>query len=179
MQLRTYLMMTVGQAIARTLEGYGVTCVFGMEDPVHITHGFRNSLVRSVTVRDEKHGAIMAHGYAKATNRPGVCLATCGPGATNLITGLLEAQKSSIAVIAFVQEIPMTNRDRHAASEIDHAASLMPYAKWVGRIELAERALEITRRAFRVATSGRPGPVVILCPSDVMAQNIEDEIIVE
>jgi acetolactate synthase-1/2/3 large subunit len=172
-------MMTVGEAIARSLEGYGVTCVFGMEDPVHITHGFRNNIVRSITVRDEKHGAIMAHGYAKATSRPGICLATCGPGATNLITGLLEAQKSSMAVIAFVQEIPLKNRDRHAASEIDHAACLAPYVKWVGRIELAERALEITRRAFRVATSGRPGPVVVLCPPDVMAQTINEEIVVE
>jgi acetolactate synthase I/II/III large subunit len=171
--------MTVGGCIARTLKEYGVTCVFGMEDPVHLTHGLDGNAVRTVTVRDEKHGAIMAHGYAKATNRPGICLATCGPGATNLITGLLEAQKSSIPVIAFVQEIPMRNRGRHAASEVDHEACLAPYVKWVGRIELAERALEITHHAFRIATSGRPGPVVVLCPPDIMAQEIAAEIYAE
>ncbi len=153
---------TVGAAIAETLKAYGVTCVFGMEDPVHITHGLDGNAVRIVTVHDEKHGAIMAHGYAKATNRPGVCLATCGPGATNLITGLLEAHQSSMPVIAFVQDISQKNRGRHAASEIDHAASLAPFVKWVGRIELAERALELTRHAFRISTSGRPGPVVVL-----------------
>lgn len=166
--------MLVGEMIARALREYGVTCVFGMEDPVHITHGLANDAIRLVTVHDEKHGAIMAHGYAKATNRPGVCLATFGPGATNLITGLLEAQKSSIPVIAFVQEITLKNRERHSSSEIDHAACLAPFAKWIGRIELAERALETTRHAFRIATSGRPGPVVVLCPPDVMAQSIDD-----
>jgi acetolactate synthase-1/2/3 large subunit len=96
-----------------------------------------------------------------------------------LITGLLEAQKSSIPVIAFVQEISLKNRGRHAASELDHGTCLAPYAKWVGRIELPERATEITRHAFRIATSGRPGPVVVLCPADVMAQTIDAEIEVE
>lgn len=167
--------LTVGAAMARTLKEYGVTCVFGMEDPVHIAHGIDAEAIRLVTVRDEKHGAIMAHGYAKATNRPGVCLSTCGPGATNLITGLLEAQKSSIPVIALVQDIAQANRGKHAASEIDHAACLAPFVKWVGRIELAERALEITRHAFRIATSGRPGPVAILCPPDILAQTVTED----
>ena len=162
--------LTVGAAIARTLQEYGVTCVFGMEDPVNIVHGLDGNAVRVVTVRDEKHGAIMAHGYAKATNRPGVCLSTFGPGATNPATGLLEAQKSSIPVIAFVQEIAQSNRGKHSSSELDHGLALSPYVKWVGRIEMRERALEITRHAFRIATSGRPGPVVVLCPPDVMAQ---------
>lgn len=160
---------TVGETIATTLKMYGVTCLFGMEDPIQIVHALDGNSVRAITIRDEKHGAIMAHGYAKATNRPGVCTSTFGPGATNLITGLLEAQKSSIPIIAFVQEIPMKNRERHAASEMDHAAALSPFVKWIGRIELPERAAEITRHAFRMATSGRPGPVVVLCPSDVMS----------
>ncbi len=163
---------TAGSFIARVLQNYGVRCVFGMEDPVHISHALDRSRVRLVTIHDEKHGAIMAHGYAKATGRPGICLATCGPGATNLITGLLEAQKSSIPVIAFVQDIALKNRDRHAASEIDHATCMAPYAKWVARIELADRAVEMVHHAFRIATSGRPGPVVVLCPPDVMAQEV-------
>lgn len=162
-------------AIARTLQAYGVRCVFGMEDPVGIVHALDREAVRIVTVHDEKHGAIMADGYARATGRPGVCIATFGPGATNLITGLLEAHKSSIAVIAFVQDIPAANRGRHSASEIDHIAALAPFVKWIGRIELAERAQEMTRHAFRIATSGRPGPVVVLCPPDVLAKDIDDD----
>ncbi len=164
---------TAGKAIAALLKAHGVTCVFGMEDPVEIVHGLDGNSIRTVTVHDEKHGAIMAHGYARATGRPGVCLATCGPGATNLITGLLEAQKSSNPVIAFVQDIPAENRGRHAASEIHHEACLGPFVKWVGRIETPTRALETAMHAFRISTSGRPGPVVVLCPPDVIGTEIE------
>lgn len=170
---------TVGEIIATTLKMYGVTHLFGMEDPIQIVHALDDTAVKAITIRDEKHGAIMAHGYAKATNKPGVCTSTFGPGATNLITGLLEAQKSSIPIIAFVQEIPMKNRERHASSEIDHAAALSPFVKWIGRIELPERAAEITRHAFRIATSGRPGPVVVLCPSDVMSMPVDAPAFVE
>lgn len=170
---------TVGRTIADTLKAYGVTHLFGMEDPVHIFHALDRKAVRPVTVHDEKHAAIMAHGYAKATGRPGVCTATCGPGATNLITGLLEAFKSSIPVVALVQDIPFRNRGRHAASEIDHAASLAPFVKWVGSIDLAERAPEMVRHAFRIATTGRPGPVVVLCPADLMGVETDAAVYVE
>lgn len=167
---------TAARLIYETLRRYGVTHVFGMEDPVQLFREMDPDEIRAVTIRDEKHGAIMAHGYAKATGRPGVCAATFGPGATNLITGLLEAQKSSIPVIAFVQEIPARNRERHASSEIDHPAALAPFTKKVLRIDVAERAAETVRRAFRIATSGRPGPVAVLCPADVMAQDVEAEV---
>lgn len=172
-------MPTVGKVIADTLKAYGVTHLFGMEDPVHIFHALDRKVVRPITVHDEKHAAIMAHGYAKATGRPGVCTATCGPGATNLITGLLEASKSSIPVVALVQDIPSRNRGRHAASEIDHAASLTPFVKWVGSIELPDRAPEMVRHAFRIATTGRPGPVVVLCPADVMPMETEATVYAE
>src|SRR3954468_7027390 len=122
----------VGEVIYETLKAYGATHIFGMEDPVHLFHALDPKVIRPITVRDEKHGAAMAHAYAKATGRPGICAATCGPGATNLITGLLEAQKSSIPVIAFVQQIPLKNRGRHASSEIDHHAALAPVLKWIG-----------------------------------------------
>ena len=72
---------TAGALIAATLRAYQVTHVFGMADPVHVFHALDRGAIQPVTVRDEKHGAIMAHGYAKATGRPGVCAATTGPGA--------------------------------------------------------------------------------------------------
>ncbi len=170
---------TAAKLIYETLKAYGVTHLFGMEDPVQLFHQVEPSEMRAITIRDEKHGAIMAHGFAKATGRPGICAATFGPGATNLITGLLEAQKSSIPVIAFVQEIPARHRERHASSEIDHFAALAPFTKKVLRVDLAERAAETVRRAFRLATSGRPGPVAVLCPADVMTEEAESDVYAE
>jgi acetolactate synthase I/II/III large subunit len=164
---------TAGALIAATLRAYQVTHVFGMADPVHVFHALDRGAIQPVTVRDEKHGAIMAHGYAKATGRPGVCTATTGPGATNLVTGLFEALKSSVPVIALVQETPAHLVGKHAASEVDQAAALAPVTKWIGRIVNAAKAAEVTRAAFRVATSGRPGPAVVLCPADVMGQMAE------
>ena len=142
-------------------------------------HALDRRTIQPVTVRDEKHGAIMAHGYAKATGRPGVCTATTGPGATNLVTGLFEALKSSVPVIAIVQETPRRLVGKHAASEIDQAAALAPVSKWIGRIVTADSAAEVMRAAFRIATSGRPGPAVVLCPADVMGQTAEAEVYAE
>ena len=163
----------VAALMADMLADYGVEFIFGMEDPVQLYHHLDRERIRPVTIRDEKHGAIMAHGYAKVSGRPGICAATFGPGATNLITGLLEAQKSSIPVIAFIQEIPAAQRDRHASSEIDHVAAMSPFTKKVYRVDVPERCCEVVRRAFRMATSGRPGPVAVLCPADVMTMETE------
>src|SRR5688572_4853402 len=102
---------TGGQLVYATLKSYGVTCLFGMEDPIHVFHAVDRQVTRIVTVHDEKHAAIMAHGYAQATGRPGVCAATFGPGATNLITGLLEALRSSVPVVALVQDHPLRLRN--------------------------------------------------------------------
>jgi len=163
---------TAGAIVYQTLKKHGVTCLFGMEDPIHVIHAADPDFTRIVTVRDEKHGAIMAHGYAQVTGRPGVCAATCGPGATNLITGLLEALRSSVPVVALVQDQPSAVKGRNAASELDHAAALGPFTKAVLRIDRPEESAEITDRAFLLATTGRPGPVVVLCPTDVMAARV-------
>lgn len=166
---------TGGALLYATLKSYGVRCLFGMEDPIHVFHAVDRAFTRIVTVRDEKHAAIMAHGYAQVTGRPGVCAATFGPGATNLITGLLEAQRSSVPVIALVQDHALRLKNKHASSALDHAAALGPYVKEVIRIDMPEQAGDAVRKAFRIATTGRPGPVVLLCPGDVMAAEAEAE----
>lgn len=160
---------TGGQIVYETLKSFGVTCLFGMEDPIHIFHAVDRHATRIVTVRDEKHGAIMAHGYAQATGRPGVCAATFGPGASNLATGLLEALKSSVPVVALVQDHPLRLHGRNAGSELDHVTALKPFVKSVLRIHEAGQAADMVRHAFRLATTGRPGPVALLCPTDAMA----------
>ena len=170
---------TGGRLVYETLKAHGVTCIFGMEDPIHVFHAVDRSFTRIVTVRDEKHGAIMAHGYAQATGRPGVCAATFGPGASNLCTGLLEALRSSVPVVALVQDHPLAAKGRNASSELDHAAALSPFSKAVLRIDEASQAPSRIRHAFRLATTGRPGPVVVLCPTDAMAVQAEAEIVAD
>ncbi|NQW08568.1 MAG: acetolactate synthase catalytic subunit [Alphaproteobacteria bacterium] len=160
---------TTGRIVYETIRNHGVDCLFGMEDPIHVFHAVDRATTRIVTVRDEKHGAIMAHAYSQVTGRPGVCAATFGPGATNLITGLLEAQRSSVPVIALVQDHPLNMKGRHASSELDTRAAMAPFVKAVIRIDAAEEAGDKTRAAFRLATGGRPGPVALICPTDVMA----------
>ena len=165
---------SAGRILYETLKAHGVTCLFGMEDPIHVFHAVDRAATKVITVRDEKHGAIMAHGCAQATGRPGVCASTSGPGATNLITGLLEALQSSVPVIALVQDHPLKLKGRHAGSALDHAAALTPFVKAVIRIDYPERTAELVRSAFRIATTGRPGPVALICPSDVMATETDD-----
>lgn len=164
-----------GRLVAETLKSHGVTCLFGMEDPIEVFHALDREVIRIVTVRDEKHAAIMAHGYAQATGRPGLCAATFGPGASNLVTGLLEALRSSAPVVALVQDHALGMKGRNASSELDHAAALAPFVKAVLRIDEPGQAPDRVRRAFRLATSGRPGPVALLCPTDVMAAEGEGD----
>jgi acetolactate synthase-1/2/3 large subunit len=115
----------------------------------------------------------MAHGYAAVTGRPGVCAATFGPGATNLITGLYEAQRSSVPVLALVQDHPLRLKGRHANSELDHAGALAPYVKAVLRIDYPDQAGAASERALSIALSGRPGPVALLCPTDVIGEETD------
>jgi acetolactate synthase-1/2/3 large subunit len=117
---------TAADLIHETLKAHGVTHFFGIEEPVHLVHAFAEGGIRQITVHDEKHADIMAHGHAKATGRPGACGAMQGPGATNLITGLLEARNSSTPIVAFVQDIARERHGRNAASELDHHAALGP-----------------------------------------------------
>ena len=148
-----------GRLVAATLQNHGVTCIFGMEDPIEVFHALDRNRTRIVTVHDEKHAAIMAHGYAQVVGRPGVCASTSGPGASNLATGLLEALRSSVPVVALVQDHPTSVKGRNASSELDHGAALDPFVKAVLRIDEPGQAADRVRQAFRISTMGRPGPV--------------------
>lgn len=167
---------TAGRLVYETLRAHGVAHIFGMEDPIHLFHAVDPAATRIVTIHDERHAAMMAHGLAQATGRPGVCAATYGPGAANLAGGLVEAARASVPVIALSQDHPLRSRGRHANSELDHAAVFAPVAKAVLRIDYPDQAGDRVRAAFRIACSGRPGPVVILCPTDVMAAEGEADV---
>ncbi len=127
----------------------------------------------TVTVcRQEGGAAMMADAYGRATGRPGICMVTRGPGATNASAGIHISQQDSTPVIMFVGQIERGQRDREAFQEMDYRAAFGPIAKWATEIEVAERVPEYVSRAFHTATSGRPGPVVVALPKDMLKETI-------
>ncbi len=127
----------------------------------------------TVTVcRQEGGAAMMADAYGRATGRPGICMVTRGPGATNASAGIHISQQDSTPVIMFVGQIERGQRDREAFQEMDYRAAFGPIAKWATEIDVAERVPEYVSRAFHTATSGRPGPVVVALPKDMLKETI-------
>jgi acetolactate synthase-1/2/3 large subunit len=126
-----------------------------------------------VTVCRQEGGAcIMAEAMGKLTGQPGICFVTRGPGATNASSGLHIAQQDSTPLILFVGQIAREYREREAFQELDYRAVFGSIAKWVTEIDDAARVPELISRAFHVATSGRPGPVVIALPEDMLVERI-------
>jgi acetolactate synthase I/II/III large subunit len=127
----------------------------------------------SVTVcRHESWAAIMAEACGKATGRPGICFVTRGPGATNAAAGLHIARQDSTPLILFVGQIARDMREREAFQELDYRAVFGSIAKWATEIDDPARIPELISRAFYVATSGRPGPVVIALPEDMLVERV-------
>ncbi len=120
-----------------------------------------------VTCRQEGGAAYMACADGALTQRPGVCFVTRGPGASNAAIGVHVACQDSQPMILFVGDVDRGMRDREGFQEVDFPAMFAPLAKWATRIEDAARIPEYVARAYSVATSGRPGPVVIALPEDI------------
>ena len=163
--------MNGGEAIVRMLQLHGTEFAFGMGgfQPLPYYDALaRQDQVRHVLIRDEKHGAFMADGYARIKNRPAVADATLGPGATNLISGLAESFGGGIPLIALTGEVNSLIGGRAATQESDQLGMIKPTVKMSIPIDRIERIPELVRRAFTVATSARPGPVHLNVREDVM-----------
>src|SRR5258705_6981223 len=127
----------------------------------------------AVTVcRQEGGAAMMAEAVGKATGRPGICFVTRGPGATNAAAGVHIARQDSTPLILFVGQIAREMREREAFQELDYRAVFGTMAKWATEIDDPTRIPELISRAFYVATGGRPGPVVIALPEDMLVERI-------
>jgi acetolactate synthase I/II/III large subunit len=161
--------MNGGRALAEMLRLNGVGPMFGMGGfqllpfydalrPLGLTHHLIN---------DERCGAFAADAYARVTNRPGVCDGTLGPGATNLVTPLVEALNAGIPMVALAGDSNRTHSWKNMTQECRQTEILRPAVKELIRVELTQRIPELARRAFAVATSGRPGPVLLDVPEDV------------
>jgi acetolactate synthase-1/2/3 large subunit len=169
--------MHIGDQLVDRLIAYGIRHVFGCPGgqtlPLYNAIAKREGQIEHVLMHDERSGAYAADGYARSTGTVSVCDATVGPGASNLVSGLAEAYSSSIPILAIVSDIPREwERYRHlgsASQAFEQRRFLEGCGKWYGRVEIAENLPEILHACIRIATAGRPGPVVLEIPADVFA----------
>ena len=161
--------MSGGQAMAEMLKLAGVGPMFGMGgfQLLPFYEACRSLGLQHVLINDERCGAFAADAYAKVTNRPGVADGTLGPGATNLVTGLDESYNAGIPMIAIIGDTNREHSWKNMTQETRQLEILRPVVKEVIRVEIIKRIPEHFRRAFAVATSGRPGPVLLDVPEDI------------
>ncbi len=159
-----------GQAVVAALERHGVDLAFCVpgESYLAVLDAFFDSPIRLITCRHEAGAANMAEAYGKLTGRPGICLVTRGPGATHASVGVHSAWQDSTPMIVLVGQVPRRLLGRDAFQELDLAAVFETTAKWVARPGAAREVPEAMARAFVEAVRGRPGPVVVGLPEDVL-----------
>jgi acetolactate synthase-1/2/3 large subunit len=171
----TYPSRTGGQILVDALQIHGVDIAFGVpgESYLDVLDALRDSHIRFVINRQEGGAAFMAEAYGKMTGKPGICFVTRGPGATNASIGVHTAYQDSTPLILFIGQVGGDFMDREAFQEVDYRRMYGQMAKWVAQIDRAERIPEYLARAFQVATSGRPGPVVLALPEDMLVAKAE------
>jgi acetolactate synthase I/II/III large subunit len=146
-----------------------VFCVPG-ESFLPVLDALRDRNIAITVCRHEGGAAMMAEAAGKATGRPGVCFVTRGPGATNASAGIHIAQQDSTPMIIFVGQVERSVRERGAFQELDYRAVFGSMTKWATELDDGQRVVEFVSRAFYTATSGRPGPVLVALPKDVLSE---------
>ncbi|MBM7684676.1 biosynthetic-type acetolactate synthase large subunit [Defluviitalea raffinosedens] len=167
--------MKAADAIVECLKKEEVTTVFGYPGAaiMPLYEALRKSPIRHVLVRQEQAAAHSASGYARTSGKVGVCIATSGPGATNLITGIATAYMDSIPLVAFTGQVKSTLIGRDVFQEVDITGATEPFIKHSYLVKDAKDLPRIIKEAFHIAKTGRPGPVLIDIPVDMQNENIE------
>jgi acetolactate synthase-1/2/3 large subunit len=168
---------TAGEVLVDQLRIHGVRHVFCVpgESYLAVIDAFHDSDIAITVCRQEGGAAIMAEAAGKATGRPGICFVTRGPGATNATPGIHVARQDSTPLIVFVGQVAREMRDREAFQELDYRAVFGSMTKWATEIDEPARVPEIVSRAFYTATNGRPGPVVVSLPEDMLTERLAVE----
>jgi acetolactate synthase-1/2/3 large subunit len=170
-----------GHLLVQCLVEQGVSHVFGVPGESYLAaldgfHAYRDR-IQFVINRQEGGAAFMAEAHGKLTGRPGVCFVTRGPGATNASIGVHTAFQDSTPMVLFVGDVASDSRDREVFQEVDYQSFFGPstkgFAKRVERIDDARRIPEYVARAFATAMNGRPGPVVLVLPEDMLVQEVD------
>jgi len=163
--------LTGAQSLVRSLESVGVEVVFGIPggailpayDPI-----FDSKLLRHILVRHEQGGGHAAEGYAQATGKVGVCMATSGPGATNLVTPIADAYMDSVPLVAITGQVPSAAIGTDAFQEADIVGITMPITKHNFLVQHVDDIPRVIAEAFHLASTGRPGPVLVDLPKDIL-----------
>ena len=167
---------TGARVLVDCLLAQGVTTVFGVpgESYLAVLDAFHDvPEIRLVPNRQEGGAAFMAAAWGKLTGQPGVAFVTRGPGAANAAIGVHTARQDSAPMILFVGQVATDMRGREAFQEVDYPAAFGPLAKWATEVGHPDRIPEIVARAFASALAGRPGPVVVALPEDVLTAPTE------
>src|ERR1700761_1457944 len=167
-------MRTAAEVLVDQLQVHGVQHVFCVpgESYLAVLDAFHDSALNVTVCRQEGGAAMMAEAIGKVTGRPGVCFVTRGPGATNASHGIHIARQDSSPLVMFVGQVARDMREREAFQEVDYRAVFGSMTKWTTEIDDPARVPELVSRAFHVATNGRPGPVVIALPEDMLVERI-------
>lgn len=168
-------MITVAQSVVRALESEGVSVVFGYPGATicPFYDALAQSSIRHVLVRQEQMAAHAASGYARISGKPGVAIATSGPGAVNLLTGLATAYMDSIPLVAITGQVPCDQIGHDVFQEADITGAAEPFTKYAYLVKDPSQIGRIIKEAFYIAASGRPGPVVIDLPIDIQQSKID------
>lgn len=166
--------ISAAQALVEQLVVNGVNHIFCVpgESYLSVLDACYGRSIKLTVCRNEAGAAMMAEAYGKATGRPGVCFVTRGPGAANAFAGVHIAQHDSTPMILFIGQVERGNRDRGAFQEVDYRAMFGSQTKWTAEINDSGRVVEYVARAFHVALAGRPGPVVLALPKDMLEDQI-------
>ncbi len=164
-----------GQILVDQLLRFGVRRVFSVpgESFLAALDGLYDAGIDNIVCRQEGGVAMMAEAYGKMTGQPGVAFVTRGPGATNASAGIHIAHQDSTPLVLFVGQIRAQDRDREAFQEVDYKQMFGGSAKWVAEVNQTDRLPEYIARAFTVATAGRPGPVVLALPEDMLSASAD------
>ncbi|HEX6744153.1 MAG TPA: thiamine pyrophosphate-binding protein, partial [Solirubrobacteraceae bacterium] len=164
-----------GQVLVDQLVLHGADLAFGVpgESYLAVLDALHDAPLRLIVTRHESGAANMAEAYGKLTGRPGVCMVTRGPGATNASNGVHTAFQDSTPMLLLIGQVARDTVGREGFQELDYRAMYGAIAKWATQVDDPARLPEIVARAFAVATSGRPGPVVLALPEDVLSERVD------
>lgn len=162
-------MDTTAELLVRCLENEGVEYVFGIpgEENIHLVQALSQSSIRYVLVRHEQAASFMAETYGRLTGRAGVCSATLGPGAINLLLGVADATTNSTPLVAISAQVGMNRAYKESHQSVDLVSMFAPVTKWSALLATPGAAPEMVRKAFKLAQTERPGAVYLAVPEDV------------
>ncbi|HTL89742.1 MAG TPA: acetolactate synthase large subunit [Leptolyngbya sp.] len=166
--------MNTAELLVRCLEAEGVEYIFGLpgEENLHVLEALQNSSIRFITTRHEQGAAFMADVYGRLTGRAGVCLSTLGPGATNLMTGVADANLDRAPLVAITGQVGTDRMHIESHQYLDLVAMFTPVTKWTTQIVRPSNTSEIVRKAFKIAQTEKPGAVHIDLPENIAAMPV-------